>query len=261
MLDYANLLKDWRKHRRLSQLSFALEADVSARHISFLETGRARPSVEMVVHLCEVLDMPVDARNQMMTAAGFAPRYASTPLDDAAMAPIRQAIDHMLDRHAPYPGLVLDRHWNAVKLNAPAQSLFAPLGLAEGDCFLDLVTHPVMPEVIENWAEVAHHTMLRLRAESLASGGLPRLDEAATRLSKVAQTAQPATNAPTISTIYRFGDTRLSLFGTITQFSTVNDETLADLKVELFYPADAASAEWLRTAHERSLSSIRAPSG
>lgn len=248
MLDYANLLKEWRKQRRLSQLSLAMEAEVSARHISFLETGRARPSAEMIVHLCEVLDMPVDARNQMMKAAGFAPRYASTALDDAAMAPIRQAIARMLDRHAPYPGLVLDRHWTAVALNAPARTLFAPLGLADGGCFLDLVTNPVMPRLIENWPEVAHHTMLRLRAESLAAGGLPRLDAAAAFLSRFAQNLQPAPDAPTIPTIYRFGETRLSLFGTITQFSTVNDETLADLKVELFYPTDETSAAWLNDA-------------
>ena len=249
MLDYANLLKEWRTQRRLSQPSLAMEADVSARHISFLETGRARPSVKMIVHLCEVLDIPVDVRNQMMKAAGFAPRYASTPLDDAAMAPIRQAIDHILERHAPFPGLVLDRDWNALKLNAPAITLFAPLGLMEGDCFLDLVTNPIMPNFIENWPEVAHHTMLRLRAESLAAGGLPRLDAAALLLSQFARGSQPEKNAPTIPTIYHFGETRLSLFGTITHFSTVNDETLADLRVELFYPSDEASAAWLKAAH------------
>ncbi|MEO0918246.1 MAG: helix-turn-helix transcriptional regulator [Pseudomonadota bacterium] len=248
MLDYANLLKEWRKHRRLSQLGLALEADVSARHISFLETGRSRPSAEMIVHLCEVLDMPVDVRNQMMKAAGFAPRYTSTPLDDTAMAPIRQAIAHMLDRHAPYPGLVLDRDWNAVKLNAPARMLFAALGLAEGDCLLDLITDPIMPSVVENWPEVAHHTMLRLRAESLAAGGVPRLDAAVSLLSDVAQGSVPAANTPTIPTIYRMGDQRLSLFGTIAHFSSVNDETLADLKAELFYPADEATAAWLRGA-------------
>lgn len=247
MLNYANLLKEWRKQRRLSQLSLAMEADVSARHISFLETGRARPSTDMIVHLCDVLNIPVDARNQMMKAAGFAPRYASTPLTDAAMAPVRLAITRMLDRHAPYPGLVLDRYWNAVKLNAPAMSLFAPLGLVEGGCFLDLVTNPIMPELVENWPEVAHHTMLRLRAESLAAGGLHQLDEAASLLSKAAQCSDPKTNAPTIPTVYRFGGQRLSLFGTITQFSTVNDETLADLKVELFYPTDEKTAEWLNT--------------
>ena len=199
----------------------------------------------MIVHLCDVLDMPVDARNQMMRAAGFAPRYPSTPLDDAAMAPIHQAITRMLDRHAPYPGVVLDRHWNAVRLNAPARALFAPLGLEEGACFLDLVTNPAMPQLIENWPEVAHHTMLRLRAESLAAGGLPKLDAAAAHLAKVAQCSDVNAQAPTIPTIYRFGEQRLSLFGTVTQFSTVNDETLADLKVELFYPTDAASADWL----------------
>ena len=92
MVEFPGLLKEWRSRRRLSQLGLAMEADVSARHISFLETGRSRPSAQMIVHLSDVLSIPVDARNQMMKAAGFAPRYASTPLDDAAMASIRQAI-------------------------------------------------------------------------------------------------------------------------------------------------------------------------
>ncbi len=161
------------------------------------------------------------------------------------MAPVHQAITRLLDRHAPYPGLVLDRQWNAIRMNAPAKSLFAPLGLTEGGCFLDLVTNPAMPDVIENWPEVAHHTMLRLRAESLAAGGLPQLDAAASHLSHSARCSEPNANAPTIPVIYRFGDQRLSLFGTVTQFSTINDETLADLKVELFYPSDEKSAEWL----------------
>ena len=108
MTQYADLLKQWRKQRRMSQLDLALEADVSARHISFLETGRARPSAEMIVHLSEVLDVPMDARNLMMRATGFAARYSSKPLDDAEMAPIREAVTWTLDRHAPYPGLVLD---------------------------------------------------------------------------------------------------------------------------------------------------------
>ncbi|MEM9585506.1 MAG: helix-turn-helix domain-containing protein [Pseudomonadota bacterium] len=244
MLDYPNLLKTWRKQRRFSQLSLATEAEVSSRHISFLETGRASPSAAMIVHLCDVLDMPVDARNQMLVAAGFAPRYARTPIDDATMAPIHTAIARMLDRHAPYPALVLDRHWNAIKLNCPAQVLFAPLGITEGGSFLDLVTNPAMPVLVENWAEVAHHTMLRLRAESLAAGGLPTLDAVAAQLATVAQCSEPNLPAPTIPTVYRFGDERLSLFGTVTHFSTVNDETLADLKVELFYPNDKATAAW-----------------
>jgi len=108
MSTYPNMLKEWRKHRRLSQLDLALEAQVSARHISFLETGRSQPSRDMIVHLSEVMAVPIDARNSMMRAVGYTPRYSTTPLDDASMAPIRQAVKWTLDRHAPYPGMVLD---------------------------------------------------------------------------------------------------------------------------------------------------------
>lgn len=245
MTQYADLLKQWRKQRRMSQLDLAVEADVSARHISFLETGRSRPSPDMIVHLSEVLDLPVDARNQMMRATGFAPRYPATPLDDTAMAPIRKAVSWTLERHAPYPGLVLDRLWRIVKLNVPAAKLFSPLGMSEGESLLDLITNPAMPNLVENWPDVAHHTMLRLRAESTSAGGIPELDAVVQYLSGHTQVSESAAVGPAIPTIYRFGDQRLSLVGTIAQFSTVNDETLDDLRVELFFPADQESADWL----------------
>lgn len=245
MTQYSDLLKQWRKQRRMSQLDLAVEADVSARHISFLETGRSRPSADMIVHLSEVLDIPMDARNQMMHATGFASRYAARPLDDKAMAPILEAVSWTLERHAPYPGLVLDRLWRIVKLNAPGAKLFAPLGLVEGASLLDLLTNPTMPDLIENWPEVAHHTMLRLRAESIAAGGIAELEAAIRHLSGHPLISNDIPSGPTVPTIYRFGDQRLSLFGTIAQFSTINDETLDDLRIELFFPADQESADWL----------------
>ncbi|MFD1158862.1 MmyB family transcriptional regulator [Roseovarius aestuarii] len=245
MTSYPNLLKEWRNHRRMSQLSLAVEADVSARHISFLETGRSRPSPEMIVHLSEVMEVPMDARNQMMRAAGFAPRYTAIPLDDTAMAPIRDAVAWTLERHAPYPGLVLDRLWRIIKLNDPAAMLFAPLGLGEGLSLLDLLTNPMMADVVENWPEVAHYTMLRLRAESAAAGGILELEAAIKTLAAHAYTSSNAVMGPSIPTVYRFAGQRLSMFGTIAQFSTVADETLDDLKVELFFPADDESAALL----------------
>lgn len=251
MAQYSDLLKQWRKRRRMSQLDLAVEADVSARHISFLETGRSRPSPDMIVHLSEVLDVPMVTRNQMMHATGFTSRYATTPLDDKAMAPILEAVSWTLERHAPYPGFVLDRVWRIIKLNAPAAKLFAPLGLVEGESLLDLVTNPMMPDLIENWPEVAHHTMLRLRAESTAAGGIPELELAIEHLSGHLQISNDIPLSPTIPTIYRFGGQRLSLFGTIAQFSTINDETLDDLRIELFFPADQESADWLASMQLR----------
>lgn len=246
MTPYPRLLKEWRKRRRMSQLDLAVEADVSARHISFLETGRSRPSPDMILHLSEVMDVPVDTRNQMMRAEGFAARFATTPFDDAAMAPIRSAVDWTLKQHEPYPAMVLDRLWNLVRLNKPAEMLFAPLGIAQGQSLLTLITSPLMEELVENWPEVAHHTMLRLRSESANAGGLPELDAAARTLAQQAQISGDAAIGPTIPTVYRFGGQRVSMFGTIAQFSTVTDVTLDDLKIELFFPSDDASADFLQ---------------
>ena len=246
MTDFATQLRDWRKTRRLSQLDLALTANVSARHISFLETGRARPSREMIGQLGRVLDLPLQTINRLLLAAGYAPRYARTPLDDADMAPIAAAVAWTLDQHAPYPGLALDRDWRIQRMNAPARHLFAAMGLAEGDSLLDLVTSPIMPEVVENWPVVAHASATRLRAESAAAGGLPSLDAAADKLQQVPAPDTIATG-PAIPTIYRFGDTRLSLLGMISAFSSVNDETLDDLRLELFFPADTATETFLRS--------------
>lgn len=247
MKTYSDLLKEWRKHRRLSQLDLSVEADVSAKHISFLETGRSRPSPDMIVHLSEIMDVPIDAQNQMMRAVGFSPRYEATQFDDDAMNPIREAVSWTLDQHAPYPGVALDRLWRIVKMNEPARKLFAPLQLAEGQSLLDLVTSPMMQNVVENWPEVAHYTTLRLRAESSKAGGIPELETAIEFLAPHASPKAEIKHGPSIPTIYRFGDQRLSLFGTIARFSTAIDETLDDLKIELFFPADTDSALILKS--------------
>jgi hypothetical protein len=167
------------------------------------------------------------------------------------MEPIRSAIEWTLARHAPYPGMALDRLWRIVKLNPPAATLFAPLGLAEGASLLDFVADPVMQAAIENWPEVAHATMLRLRAESAAAGGVPELEQAANALAPMARGNGEDLAKPSIPTTYRIGETRLSLYGTIAQFSTVSDETLDDLKIELFFPADAQSAAFLTALSQK----------
>ena len=113
-----SLLRDWRQRRRLSQLDLALEAGVSARHLSFVETGRSKPSREMVLHLAEQLDVPLRDRNQLLLAAGFAPAYGEHALDAPEMAPVREALDRILNGHEPYPAVVVDRWWNLVAANA-----------------------------------------------------------------------------------------------------------------------------------------------
>ena len=245
MSQFPQTLKTWRKSRRFSQLALALEADVSARHISFLESGRSRPSADMIARLGDALQMPLSARSQMLTRAGYSARYAARGWDDAAMQPIRDAVRHMLTAHAPYPAMAVDRLWTVVDLNEPADRLFGLLQVGQGSSLLDLMMRPDLSDVIENWEDVAHHSAQRLRTESAAQGGVPELDRVAAILSDVPN--PPALpDSPIIPTIYRAGPLRLSLFGTIAQFGTPCDMTLDDLKVELFFPADAETEQALR---------------
>jgi transcriptional regulator with XRE-family HTH domain len=240
MSDFARSLKSWRETRRFSQLALALEAEVSARHISFLETGRARPSREMILRLGAALDLPLGARNALLTQAGFAARYAARDWQAEEMAPIRAAMAHLMERHAPYPAIALDRHWRLVMLNAPARRLYAPFGLSEGESLLALILSGALSQAVENWPQVAHHTALRLRAESAALGGDEVLEAAAAELARVPQPETLVTEA-VVPIRLALGEMRLALFGTIAQFGTPEDVTLEALRIELFFPADASS--------------------
>lgn len=237
MTAFPQTLKTWRKAKRFSQLALAVEADVSSRHISFLETGRARPSREMISRLGDAMQLPLAARNQMLTHAGFAARYPGRTWDAEEMAPIRAAVDHTLTSHAPYPALAIDRLWTIVRMNRPAALLFGQFDVGEGDSLLELMTSDSLPGVVENWPEVAHHVAQRLRTESAAQGGVDALDQAADRLGQVPQ-GEPQARLPIVPTILRTGDQRLSMFSTIAQFGTPEDLTLDELKIELYFPAD-----------------------
>lgn len=223
--------------RRFSQMDLALEADISARHLSFLETGRAKPSREMVARLGEAMQLPLDARNQLLTHAGFAARFKSRDWNDADMAPIRQALEWQLERHMPYPGLTVDRLWTIQQANASAVALFAGLGVGVGDSLLDLMMTETLPDVIENWSEVAHHVAIRLRTESAALGGIPEFDAAVRHLSKAALSEAPPPRT-VVPTILRQGYLRLAMFATISQFGTPEDLLLDGLKIELYFPMD-----------------------
>ncbi|HVY90309.1 MAG TPA: helix-turn-helix transcriptional regulator [Hyphomonadaceae bacterium] len=246
MTSFQKALKDWRQARRFSQLDLASEANVSSRHIAFLETGRARPSPDMIERLGDALQIPLAARNQMLTLAGFAARYPGRRWDAAEMAPIRSALEHTLERHAPYPGLAIDRLWTVVRLNRPAKALFGQLGISEGGSLLDLMVSEGLPPLIENWSEVAYHAAKRLRIESAAQGGVPMLDQVADKLSAAAGADQKHVG-PVVPTIYRAGSTRLSLFAIIAQFGTPEDLMLDDLKIELFFPTDPETERVLRS--------------
>ena len=249
MTQFAAAMKTWRKVRRLSQLDLAMEANVSSRHISFLETGRAKPSREMVGRLGDALRLPLASRNQLLTHAGFAVRYPGRDWSEAEMVPILAALDHTLKSHSPYPAFAVDRLWTVVRLNMPAERLFGMLGIAAGSSLIDLLYSDTLPTVIQNWPEVAHHTAMRLRTESAGQGGVPELDRAVDHLVRVPYSSAETTSA-VISTIYNTGDLRLSLFSTIAQLGTPVDLTLDNLKIELFFPADRETELALRPMAE-----------
>ncbi len=251
MVDFPQGLKDWRRLRRLSQLRLALEAEVSPRHLAFLETGRARPSRQMVLRLAEVLALPRGDCNGLLAAAGFAAQYPALPLDAAELAAARRAMDWTIARHAPYPALILDRLWVIVAMNDPAQRLFGPAGLLPGVSMLALMATPGLPgQLIENWGEVGHHTLGRLRAESAAAGGIPQIDRAVAALAAdpdVAAWRPTGGGRVVIPAVYRLGQARLPLISTNARFGTAEEVVLADMKIELMIP-DGPDAEALLLA-------------
>lgn len=246
---FGDLLRHWREARKLSQLDLGLSANVSARHISFLETGRARPSRAMVLNLGGVLDVPRGSRNMMLNAAGFAPSYRTRAMDEAEMGPIASALDWMLERHMPYPAMVLDRRWTIVRTNPMARLMLGHLGLSPDANLVEaLLDETGLPALIENWQEVAQHLIHRLRAESAHLGGDPWLEEKAAELSRRLTGSSPAPGAGSeaiVPTRYRMGDMTLSFFSTMSQFSTAEDIALADWRIEHLFPADEATRQVL----------------
>jgi transcriptional regulator with XRE-family HTH domain len=243
--DFGAELKHWRSQRRMSQLDLGLSANVSARHISFLETGRARPSRAMVLNLCAELDVPRGARNHMLRAAGLAPAYGARALSDDDMAPVREAVAWMLARHMPYPAFAVNRHWVVQSVNPAATMLIGAAGLDVGDSLIDaLIESAALRSALDNLDEIIQHALQRLRTESAHLGGDPVLESAITRLATQAEsTANGVTGVlpAAIPTRYKLGETVLSFFSTITQFGTAEDVALSELKIEMLFPADAAT--------------------
>jgi len=246
-MSFGSALKDWRSRRRMSQLDLGLTANVSARHISFLETGRAQPSRSMVIQLCETLDIPRVDRNALLNVAGFASSYSRRELDDADMTHVRAAVDWTLKRHDPFPAMAVDRHWTLVRCNKTAIRLMSPMDTCEGDSLLDLFADSDrMSHFIENWPEVARHMIQRFRTESAHLGGDPVLDQAANKLADEFEPDEGNGVLPAvIPTRYSTGDMTLSFFSTIAQFGTAEDIALAELKIEMMFPADDVTRDLL----------------
>ena len=244
-LPFGETLKAWRARRHLSQLDLALDANVSARHISFLETGKARPSREMVLQLAETMSLPLRARNELLEQAGFVRAFAETGLDAETLGPIRTALSHMLASHMPFPALICDRHWTLIDANPAAKALLAPLLGRESNVARMLATSPLARQLIANWTELMRDFAGRLRLEVARSGGDPILRELL-ELVKVDDEPHTASARPFIPVILRNGESSLSLMSMLAEFGTPRDITISDLRIELFFPADAATEAYFR---------------
>ncbi len=243
---FGSVLKEWRGVRRMSQLELGSIAEVSPRHISFLESGRSNPSRPMVLHLSEVLDVPRQERNRFLSAAGFAPIYEQHDPDGEAMEPIRQAIQWTLEQHDPFPAIVLDRHWNVLQVNNSAAMMFSMLGLESSINMIDVFVHDsAIRTQIVNWSEVGYFLLTRLRTENTSLGGDPFIEQAIAALSADAAIAPPtsATLPPALPAIFQIGDMTVSLLSTIAQFGSAEDIALADQRIELFFPGDEPTRE------------------
>jgi transcriptional regulator with XRE-family HTH domain len=242
------LLRGWRERRRLSQLDLANQVEVSTRHVSFVETGRSKPSREMVLRLAEHLDVPLRDRNQLLLAGGYAPIYTETSLHSPAMLAIRAALRRLLKGHEPYPALVVDRWWNLVESNAGialftedvAQKLLAaPINV------LRLTLHPEgLAPRITNLAEIGAHILTGLQRQitSTADPDLQDLYDELRAYSGGWNSDHPGAPEVVVPMKLRHGDHELSLLTTIATFGTPVDVTVSELMIEQFFPADDATA-------------------
>jgi transcriptional regulator with XRE-family HTH domain len=257
------LLREWRERRRMSQLALALDADVSSRHVSFIETGRAQPSREMVLRLAERLEVPLRERNRLLLAAGYAPAYPERDLADPGAAEIRRAVDLVLSGHEPYPALAVDRRWHLVAANravAPLLAGVAPALLAPPVNVLRLSLDPagLAPRIV-NLREWRAHILERLRRQAAATADpaladlLAELRSLPTPAMDGAEPFSPdlAAGGAVVPLRLRTDDGVLSLLSATTVFGAPLEVTLDELAIEAFYPADAATADRLRRLSAR----------
>ena len=246
------LIRDWRRRRRLSQMDLALEAGISTRHLSFVETGRSKPSRDMVLHLAERLEVPLRDRNQLMLAAGYAPQYRERSLDDPDMVHVRDALGRVLGGHEPYPAIAVDKAWNMVASNA-ALGVFLdgvdPALLQPPVNCYRLALHPdgLAPRTL-NLGEWRTHLLARL-ARQIAVTGDDRLVALEAELLGYPGPAPRHGTGDEIMVEFRMlsnDGQELAFFSTVTTFGTAVDITLSELSVEAFFPADATTARALQ---------------
>jgi transcriptional regulator with XRE-family HTH domain len=245
-------LKTWRKRRRLSQLDLALNADVSTRHLSFIETGRSQPSRDMVLHIAGHLDVPLRERNVLLLAAGYAPEFPERSLDDPALTAARRAVEVVLRGHEPFPALAIDRHWTLVSANRMLPMLLEGVDhgmLAPPVNVVRLSLHPEgLASRIVNYREWRQHIVERLRhqvelsADSVLIDLLADIDRFPFPEHEDTSVPGPDFGGVAVPLRIRTGRGILNVYSTTTIFGTPIDVTLAELAIESFFPAEAATA-------------------
>jgi len=242
---FGEALRVWRRARGLSQLDLALAAGASPRHLSFLETNRAKPSREMVLALADAMVLPRAPRNALLAAAGFAPLYPSTPLQSDLLGPLREALTEMMRRHAPNPALLCDRHWNMLDANASAQALLAGLANGETNIIRMLACNPRAPDLIANLGEVVQEMKERIRLEALEAAYDPVLTDLIAALEAAGERHPPPkpelARRPLVPLVLNGPGGELRFLSAITHFGTSEDIAVRDLRLELLFPADAAT--------------------
>jgi transcriptional regulator with XRE-family HTH domain len=254
---FATRLRWWRQQRGLSQLELAGRADISQRHLSFMELERASPSREMVLRLASALDIPLRQHNALLLAAGFAPVWRETGLGAPELAQIRSALDYILAQQEPFPAVAVDRHWNLLKSNSGAVRLVEFLvGPLAPDTPVNLADALVAPDVLRpflvNWADIVRYFIRSVEADAAADGTA----ETAALLERLlaydgvrAAMKAPAPDSavgPVLPMHFRKGDTALQLFTTIATLGTPQDVTAQELRIECFFPMDDDTARTLR---------------
>jgi transcriptional regulator with XRE-family HTH domain len=253
------LLREWRKRRRRTQLDLALDAGISARHLSFVETGRSTPSPEMVLLLAEELEVPFRERNHLLLAAGYAPAFPERSLQDPELAPVREALDRVLIGHEPYPALVIDGRWNIVAANSATLALaewLAP-SLLEPPTNMERVVRELLPMIV-NLAEVQGYFVERLEHQVAITGDedlaalLDELPDYPPAEDEKLPASEAAARGILMPLRLRAPDGgELSFFGTVATFGTALEVTTSELSIECLFPADGATAEALRNLPRR----------
>jgi len=246
---FGDLLKKWRSLRRFSQLSLSVETGLSSRHISFLETGRSRPSRGSVLTLSRALDMPKPAVNDALLAAGFAPEYPAHDLSDVSVQPMLDALDTILKNHAPFPAIVIDEDWQIVGGNVPAMGMMQFLPFNGSRCVVDaLLNDDIQTPIFTNWDVIAAWSLTRLQLETSRLGYDGPLTEVYNRLLRDPRSDGLNTSfqgaEPFLTMNVRVDGHVLSLFTMLAEFTSAQDIGLSARRVELFFAADDATRRY-----------------